>query len=161
MHTACAFDFTCQNILPPSTTSQPWTQSKMYKSFALQEWDKFQHILRCKSGKGSLMQTSPFIPANFEEYTEHRLGILEEAIAALRSCIASRQREFPSTRTIAAFGGKDASGMISRLEDYLLCCEIGQPPKQLVKTANRDMDECLAFRSMAEFWVGEDLLKRL
>lgn len=152
----------------PETASQcttecdgSWTTNVVWKSFEIQEWERFGRLQREKFRAASQEGKSNIQPYTFEQHVKDRLATLDNDIEALKAKIATKEQhsveesEVSLSEVSSVSCAKDIE-TATRVRMYPLTPRIIG-----VVTWTKSLDLDVEFIARGEFLIGADLLKEL
>lgn len=137
-----------------------WTTTLVWKSFGIQEQEKFTKLKLDHHRQSYAVANPPTIPSTFAEFIAYRLDVLENDIKALKSAIESKEtrlavREETAVKIMPAFGGKNIQEATEILERAI------RPTTASERSESKELYADAEFVATAEHWIGASLLKEL
>lgn len=137
-----------------------WTSALVWKSFGIQEQEKFAKLKLDHHRQNFAVQNPPSIPSTFAEFINYRLDVLENEIRALKSAINSKERrlaaqEETGVRIMPAFGGKNLDEATEVLARAI------RPVTSSERCESKELYADAEFITTAEYRVGASLLEYL
>lgn len=137
-----------------------WTTTLVWKSFEIQEQEKFAKLRLDHQRQHFGVQDPPSIPSTFAAFINNRLDSLENEIKALKSAIEGKERqlairEMTGTKIMPAFGGKNLGRATELLAQAI------RPVTVWDRTGAKELYCDAEFVATAEYRIGASLLQEL